>query len=156
MDKKSMKQTIRVVVADDHQVVRDGLWRLLRAEPDLRVVGEAADGREALRLVECLQPDILVTDLIMGDVNGFEVTRESAKISPLTRVVIFSMYGDEAYVQAVLEAGAMGYVLKDAAAGELVHAIHEVAAGRRYLSPPLSEELLEAHPRKSDGVAANQ
>lgn len=149
MTKEAMEKAITIVLADDHRVVRDGVWRMLGAEPDLRVVGEAADGREALRLVERLQPDILVTDLMMGAMNGFEVAREVSKHSAATGVIILSTYGDEAYVAEALQAGARGYVLKEAASGELVRAIHEVAAGRSYLSPPLSAQSVEAYHQKS-------
>lgn len=149
MTEETTERTITVVLADNHRVVRDGVRQLLRAEPDLRVLGEAADGHEALRLVECLQPDILVTDLMMGAMSGFEVARKVSKHSAATGVIILSMYGDGAYVAEALRAGARGYVLKEAASGELVRAIHEVAAGRSYLSPPFSAQSVEAYHQKS-------
>jgi DNA-binding NarL/FixJ family response regulator len=130
---------------DDHQIFRQGLRALLEAESDLRVVGEASDGFEAVRLVGHLRPDILVTDLRMPGHNGIEVTKQTSKISPKTAVIILSMYSNEAYVVGALDAGAKGYVIKESSAGELVHAIREAVAGRCHLSPPISEHDLEAY-----------
>jgi two-component system response regulator NreC len=141
---------ITIVLADDHHVVRQGLRSLLAAESDLQVIGEAADGLAAAQLVESLQPDILVLDLMMRGVNGLEVTREVSKHSPRTRVVILSMYGNEAYVLEALRAGAKAYVLKEATADELVRAIREAASGHRYLSSSLSEHAIEAYMKKTE------
>ena len=140
-----------VVLADDHRVVRDGLRALLDAEPDISVVGEAADGLEVMALVDRLQPGVLVTDLMMPGLNGLDVTREVRRRSPETRTIILSMYANEAYVLEALTNGAYGYVVKDASAGELVRAVREAAAGRRYLSPPLSESAIEDYARKRRG-----
>ena len=136
---------ISVVLSDDHPVVRRGLRVLLEAEPDMRVAGEAGDGSETLKAVEKLQPHILILDLMMPGVGGLEVTRQVAQRSPTTRVVILSMYSSEAYVFEALRNGARGYVLKDAQAGELVRAVREVVAGRRYLGSPLSERAIAAY-----------
>ena len=136
---------ITIVIVDDHQIFRQGLRALLEAESDLRVVGEASDGFEAVRLVGHLRPDILVTDLRMPGHNGIEVTKQTSKISPKTAVIILSMYSNEAYVVGALDAGAKGYVIKESSAGELVHAIREAVAGRCHLSPPISEHDLEAY-----------
>jgi len=142
-----------IVLADDHQVVRNGLRVLLEAEPDFSVVGEAGDGLEAVRLVERLQPDVLVLDLMMPGLNGLEVARQVSQRSPQTRVVILSMYDNEAYVLEALRAGAAAYVLKESTSAELVRAIREAVAGRRYLSPPLSERAIEIYIQKAESAA---
>ncbi len=138
-----------VLLVDDHHVVRQGLRVLLEAEPGLSVVGEAADGLEVAKLVEHLKPNVLVLDLVMPSLNGLEVTRHVRQHFPETRVVILSMYANEAYVLQALRNGADGYVLKDATATELVQAVREAAAGRRYLSAPLSERAIEAYVQKT-------
>jgi DNA-binding NarL/FixJ family response regulator len=138
-----------LVLAEDHHVVRQGLRALLQAEPDLTIVGEAGDGLEAVRLVERLEPDVLVLDLILPGLNGLEVTRQVSQRSPRTRVVILSMHAAEAYVLEALRNGAAGYVLKDASAADLVRAVKEAVAGRHYLSPPLSELAIEAYLQKA-------
>ena len=134
-----------IVLADDHQLVRQGLRALLEVESDLRVIGEAGDGLEAVRLVERLNPNVLILDLMMPGINGLEVTRQIKKNSFQTGIVILSMYADEAYVLEALGNGASAYVLKDSNASDLVHAVREVAAGRRYLSPPLSDRAIEVY-----------
>src|SRR5215813_5314183 len=139
-----------ILLADDHHIVRQGLKALLEGEPHFRLVGEAGDGIEAVRLAERLRPDVLVTDVMMPGLNGLEVTRQVTKSLPKTRVVILSMYTDDAYVFEALRNGASGYVLKDSQASDLVKAVREVAAGRRYLSPPLSERSLEVYMRKME------
>jgi DNA-binding NarL/FixJ family response regulator len=142
-----------IVLADDHQVVRHGLRVLLEAEPDFSVVGEASDGLEALDMLERLQPNVLVLDLMMPGMNGLEVARQTNKTSPRTSVVVLSMHTNEAYVIEALRAGARAYVLKSSTSGELVRAIREVLAGRRYLSDPLSEHAIEAYTRKAEAAA---
>jgi len=139
-----------IVLADDHHVVRQGLRSLLEAEPDFSVVGEAGDGLEAAQLVERLQPDVLVLDLMMPGLNGLEVTRQVSQRSPRTHVVILSMHPNEAYVLEALRAGAAAYVLKESTSAELVRAVREAVAGRRYLSPPLSEHAIEAYMQKAE------
>jgi DNA-binding NarL/FixJ family response regulator len=142
-----------IVLADDHQVVRQGLRALLEAEPDFSVVGEAGDGLEALQQIERLKPDVLVLDLMMPGLNGLEVTRQTDKHSSHTRVVILSMYANEAYVLEALGNGASAYVLKDSSSADLVQAVREVAAGHRYLSPPLSDRAIEAYQEKAKAAA---
>jgi len=139
----------RIVLADDHHIVRQGLRGLLEAEPGFSVVGEAGDGLEAVRLVENLQPDVLVLDLMMPGLNGLEVTRQVVQRSPQTRVIILSMHASEAYVLEALRYGAAGYVLKASSAADLIKAVHEVTFGRHYLSPPLSEHAIAAYVRKA-------
>ncbi len=136
---------ITILLADDHQVVRQGLRAVLEAEPGFRVIGEVGNGLEVTRLVERLQPDVVVLDLMMPGLNGLEVTRQVTKRSPKTHVVILSMHRDESYVLKALKNGAAGYVLKDASAEELVRSVHETVANRRYLSPPLSDSAIEAY-----------
>lgn len=141
-----------IVLADDHHLVRQGLRALLEAQPDFRIIGEAGDGLETARLVERLRPDVLVLDLMMPGLRGLEVAGQISRRSPKTRVVMLSMYGNEAYVLEALRNGAAGYVLKNAHATELVQAVREVASGRSYLSPPLSRRAIEAYIKKAKGV----
>lgn len=138
-----------IVLADDHVVVRQGLRALLEAEPDFAIVGEAADGLEVADLVERLKADVLILDLMLPGLNGLEVTRQVQQRSPQARIVVLSMYANEAYVLEALRNGAGAYVLKEASAADLVHAIREVMAGRRYLSPPLSESAIELYVQKA-------
>jgi DNA-binding NarL/FixJ family response regulator len=138
-----------IVLADDHPIVRQGLKAALDADPDCQVVGEAADGLETLALVERLKPSILIVDVMMPGLNGLEVTRRVTASSPHTRVIVLSMYADEAHVLEALKYGAVGYAVKDVDLPELIRGLREVAAGRRYLSPPLSERALEAYARRA-------
>jgi DNA-binding NarL/FixJ family response regulator len=131
-----------VVLADDHPVVRQGLLALFSDVPELRVIGEASDGLEAVALVQRLEPNVLVADVMMPGLNGLEVARRISLQSPRTRVVMLSMYANEAYVVEALRNGAAGYVLKDAPGAALVEAVRAVAGGGHYLSPPLSERAV--------------
>lgn len=132
------------MLADDHQVVREGLRRLLEGEPDFAVVGEVADGLAVSPLVKRLRPRVVVTDLMMPGIGGIEVTRQIRRHSPETRVVILSMHVAESFVLEALKGGAAAFVPKDAPGSELVRAVREAVAGRRYLSPPLSNTLIDA------------
>jgi DNA-binding NarL/FixJ family response regulator len=136
---------IRILLADDHAVVRRGIRAVLEVEPDLPVVGEAADGREVAPLVERLRPDVLIVDVMLPGRGGLEVTREVRERFPQTRVVVLSMYANESFVEEALRHGASGYVVKEAGATDLVQAIRAAVTGRRYLSPPLSERAIEAY-----------
>lgn len=138
-----------IVLADDHDVVRRGLQFILEMEPDLEIVGEAADGLEAVRLVEGLRPDVLVVDVVMPGLSGIEVCRRVGEVSPRTNVVMVSMYASEAYVFEAFRAGAKAYVLKTSTQEELVPAVREAAVGRRYVSPSLPIARLEAYSRKA-------
>ncbi|HXG12490.1 MAG TPA: response regulator transcription factor [Gemmataceae bacterium] len=144
--------TVTLLLADDHQIVRQGLRAILKAVTDFRLVGEAADGPEAVRLVERLQPDVLVLDLMLPGLNGLEVTRHVARRFPRTRIVILSMHSNEAYVVEALRAGATGYVLKESGAEDLVQAIRQAALGRRYLSPSISETALGAYVQMTEST----
>jgi DNA-binding NarL/FixJ family response regulator len=141
-----------IVLAEDHQVVRQGLRALLQGKHDFRIVGEAGNGRDAVELVEQLKPHVVVLDLMMPGLNGLEVTRQITKRLPQTRVIILSMHADESYVLEALRNGAAAYVLKESSAADLVHAVREVAAGRRYLSPPLSDRAIELYQKKAQAV----
>lgn len=145
--------SVSILLADDHQIVRQGLRTLLEAEPDFYIAGEAGDGLEALQLVERLKPDVLVLDLMMPGLNGLEVTRQTRQRSSQTHIVILSMYANEAYVLEALKNGAAAYVLKRASAEELVQAVREVVADRRYLSAPFSQRAIESYVDKAkEGV----
>lgn len=139
-----MKQT-SIVIADDHQVVRQGLLVLLGAESDFIVIGEASDGLEAMQVVEALRPDVLVLDVVMPGLTGIEVTRRASRRSPCTKVVLLSMYDSKAYVAEALRAGAKAYVLKRSTSEELVIAIREAREDHYYLSPPLSRNAVEEY-----------
>jgi DNA-binding NarL/FixJ family response regulator len=138
-----------IILADDHPIVRQGLRTLLNSEPDLSVVGEASTGNEAIDLVEKLKPVLLIVDLKMPGLDGLEVTRQVSQRFPGTRILILSMHANEAYVTEGLKCGAAGYVLKDTDISNLIQAVRDVAAGGRYLSPPLSELIVAAYLRKS-------
>ena len=139
-----------IVLAEDHHVVRQGLRSLLETSLDCQVVGEAADGRSAIGLVEQFHPTVLVVDILMPQLNGLDVIRRTRDICPQTRIVVLSMYADEGYVREALIAGATAYVLKEARADEFVHAIREAINGRRYLSAPLSERVIDAYVQRLD------
>ena len=134
---------MRVLLADDHRIVRSGLRRLLDAEPDIEVVAEASDGREAVELATQQSVDVVVMDLAMPNLNGVEATRQILAQSPATKVIALSMHSDRRFVARALQAGASGYLLKDCAAEDLVSAIRAVAAGRTYFSPQISEVVVE-------------
>lgn len=134
---------IRVMIADDHAVLREGLRMLLNAEPDIEVVGEAQDGLEVLTHVQELAPDVLLLDIAMPRLGGLEALPRILKASPKTRVLILTMYEDEEYLREALRAGAAGYVLKRAAADELLSAIRTVYHGGVYLHLEHARRLLE-------------
>lgn len=135
---------IRVLLADDHQVVLDGLRALLAREPDIEVVGEVTDGLHVFPLVDELVPAVLVVDLMMPGMHGLEVVRQAASRAPYLRTVVLSMHSNDAYVAEALRNGARGYVLKQAESRAVIDAIRAAASGARYLSPPLSMDRVEA------------
>jgi len=138
-----------ILLAEDHHIVRQGIRALLERDKNFKVVGETGDGLEATQLAEQLQPDVLVLDLMIPSLNGLEVARQVRQRSPNTCIVILSMHAAEAYVLEALQAGAMAYVLKESHSDELVRAINHALAGRRYLSPPLSERAIEIYIQKA-------
>jgi len=140
--------SVKILLADDHPIVRQGLRTLLQAEAGFVMVGEASTGLEALQLVERSKPDVLIIDLMMPGMNGLEVLRQVNKLFPNVRVIVLSMHSNEAYVLEALKHGAAGYVLKESNSADLIQAVREVIAGRRYLSSPLSERAIEARPKR--------
>lgn len=145
-----------IVLADDHHIVRQGLRALLEVENDLQVIGEAGDGLEAVRNVETLNPSVLVLDLMMPGLNGLDVLKQIKRRAPQTHIVILSMYANEAYVFEAFSNGASAYVLKDSSSADLVQAVREAAAGRHYLSPPLSDRALEAYQEKAKDASLDR
>lgn len=135
---------IRIVLVDDHALVRQGFRRILEDDPDLQVAGEAGNGLDAIALVKKTDPDVVVMDMAMPEMNGLHATMELVKQRPGTKVLILSMYSDEQYVRNALDAGAKGYILKNAIENDLVRAVKAVAAGEQYLSPELSGVLIRA------------
>ncbi len=134
---------IRIFLADDHAVVRDSLRFLLEAQSDITVVGDAANGREAVRKVQKLHPDVVVMDIAMPDLNGIEATLQIRQSHPATQVVILSMYSSTEHIFRALQAGALGYVMKESAGKEVVDAVRAVHAGRRYLSQRIADTMIE-------------
>ena len=145
---------IRVLLADDHGVVRLGLRTLLGAAPDVEVVGEAADGDEALALVERLDPDVIVMDLSMEGMDGAQATRELRKRQARTKVLVLTMHDEEDYLIPLLEAGAQGYVVKSAVSTELLEAVRTVAAGRTYVRPAAARVLAEGWTKRTQADEA--
>jgi DNA-binding NarL/FixJ family response regulator len=138
---------IRVLLADDHGIVRKGMRFLLDRQPDVEVVGEAADGREAVRLADELNPNVVVMDIAMPMLNGIEATAQIVKRNPRMGVIILSMHSDENYLLSALEAGARGYLLKDSAEEDAVRAIRSVADGKPFFSPAITQTMLEDYMR---------
>ena len=143
-------ETVRVLLADDHALVRAGIHELLKRFPWVEVVGETGDGREALEQIKSCQPDVVLMDVAMPGLNGLEATARVTKEYPYTRVIILSMYDNEEYVIQALRAGAAGYLLKDAATGELEFAIRTVAKGSTYLSPAISKRVIDDYLHRLD------
>jgi DNA-binding NarL/FixJ family response regulator len=138
-------EKIKVLLADDHTVVRQGLRVLLEAEPDIAVVGEAANGREAVQLTKKLMPDVVVMDIAMPNLNGLEATRQIAKEVPTAKLLVLSSYNDDEYVHQITSAGATGYLLKQTAATELIKAVREARRGNAFFSPVVSRRLVERY-----------
>lgn len=133
---------IKILLADDHALVRQGFKMILGAQSDMQIVGEAGNGREAVELAEKLQPDLIVMDVTMPELNGIEATRRLASVAPRTRVLALSMHKDAVYVREILRAGARGYLLKDSVDADLLAAVRSVAKGEGYLSPGVSDAVL--------------
>jgi two-component system, NarL family, response regulator NreC len=133
---------IRILLADDHALVRQGFRMILEAQPDMEIVGQAGNGNEAVELAEKLKPDVVVMDVAMPELNGTEATRRLAASTPRTRVLALSMHKDSVYVREILRAGARGYLLKDSGDTDLVAAVRAVAKGEGYISPAVSDAVL--------------
>jgi DNA-binding NarL/FixJ family response regulator len=144
-----------IMIIDDHPIVRQGLRTLLEADQEFTVVGETADGTAAIAMAEWLRPDIVITDLLMPGISGLEVIHQIARRVPTTRIVVLTMHSDEAYAVEALRHGALAYVIKEARSDLLLHAISETLAGRRYLSPPLSEDAVEAYVLRASKSTVN-
>jgi DNA-binding NarL/FixJ family response regulator len=144
---------VRVLLADDHTLVRAGLRSLLEGMPAVEVVGEAADGHEALKLVDTVQPNVVLMDVAMPNLNGLEATATVVKSNPNVRVIVLSMYSNEEYVLRALQAGASGYMLKSAATAELEMAIRAVASGKTFLSPAISKTVIDQYVGRTEGRA---
>ena len=142
---------IRVFLADDHGVVRDGLRLLLEAQEDITVVGDAADGREAVRQVQELGPDVVVMDIAMPELNGIEATYQLREMCPAIQIVILSIHSATEHILRALRAGARGYLLKESAGTEVVEAVRAVHAGRRYLSQRISDTVIDGYLRQDPG-----
>jgi DNA-binding NarL/FixJ family response regulator len=138
---------IRVLLADDHAMVRKGFRLILESQPDMEIAGEAGNGREAVELAERLHPDVVVMDVAMPELNGIEATRRLASSSPHTRVLALSMHKDSVYVREILRAGARGYLLKDSIDTDLISAVRAVARGDGYISPGVSDAVLSDYRR---------
>lgn len=134
--------TIRILLADDHAVVRQGFRMILSAQDDLEVIGEVANGREAVEQGQLLQPDLVIMDVSMPELNGIEATRRLLEVAPRCRVLALSMHKDSVYVREILRAGASGYLLKEAIDNDLLIAVRAVAKGQGYLSPAVSDAVL--------------
>jgi two-component system response regulator NreC len=145
---------VRVLLADDHTLIRAGLRLVVASQPDLTVVGEANDGREAVALAEKLKPDVVVMDIGMPSLNGIEACRQIHAASPQIQVVMLSMHSDEGYVLRALKAGAKAYLLKDSAEADLARAIHAVVSGKSFFSPAVGKVLLEDYMRKLERTGA--
>lgn len=141
---------IRILLADDHTVVRDGLRALVEKQPDMSVIGEAADGRDTIRLAEEQSPDVVIMDIAMPNMNGIEATRRIIASKPQTAVLILSMHQDESYVLRSLKAGAKGYLLKDSVRSDVIDAIRAVVQGRSFLTKKVSRILQEDYVREME------
>jgi DNA-binding NarL/FixJ family response regulator len=140
MNKKS-----RIVIAEDHTILREGLRSLLSSSPEFEIVGEAKDGREAIGCVEKFKPDLILTDLSMPRMNGMEAIKEIKRQSPETKVLVLTVHKAEEYILATFRAGANGYLLKDSTHAELVMAVKKVLSGKQYISPEISEKVIEGY-----------
>jgi len=143
--------TIRILIADDHAIVAEGLKHLVEAQPDLEVIATVGDGREAVRVAKETEPDVVLMDLSMPELNGADATRAIIDARPECRVIVLSMYAEREYVRRALKAGATGYVVKRSAAKELVEAIRAVHGGQRYLSPRVADVVIDDY--AGDGKA---
>lgn len=144
-----------ILLADDHAVVRQGLRALLEDEPGFTIVGEAGSGVDAIRMCGELQPEVLILDIMMGDISGIEVARQVKEKCPHTAVVVLSMYGDKKHILEALQAGAKAYVEKKAVSSELVQAVREARVGRRYLGPSLADVVVDAYLEKAESGPAD-
>ena len=149
-----MSKKVKVVIAEDHTILREGLKALLGSDPDLEVCGEADNGKDAIKLVQRLNPDIVLMDLSMPRIHGLEAIREIRKTNPTTKILVLTVHDDEEYISATLRSGASGYVLKNDSYNELLSSIKTVLRGKPYLSPAISQTIIQGYldGKKSDDV----
>jgi len=140
-----MGQKVRIVIAEDHTILREGLKSLLSSNPDFEIIGEAEDGREAIRCVEKFKPDLILMDLSMPRINGLDAIKEIKKRFSETKILVLTVHKTEEYILATLKAGADGYILKDSTHAELVLAVKNVLSGKHYISPGISEKVIEGY-----------
>lgn len=140
---------IKVLIADDHKIFRDGLKSLMESEPDIKVIGEAADGKEVLNQLENIQPDVILMDISMGEAGGITTTQIVKEKFPAIKILVLSMHSESSYILKMLELGTNGYILKDAGKSEMLSAIRTVATGNSYYSSIVSAKLVEALTRRS-------
>jgi len=145
-----MNRPIRILLADDHTIVRQGLARLLEDQPDMKIIGEATNGRMAVEMVNDLNPDIVVMDIAMPEMNGIEAAKRIRKNAPGTRVIILSMYSQEQFIHELLEIGISGYLLKDSSGRDIIKAIQVAMKNETFLSPYVSKKIVDSYlsPRK--------
>jgi DNA-binding NarL/FixJ family response regulator len=148
------KMNIRVLLADDHKIFRDGLRTLIEKESGMEVIADAENGRKAITLAEKLLPNVIIMDVSMPDMNGIEATRKIVSEIPDIKVIALSMHSDRRFVLGMLEAGASGYLLKDCAFGELAGAIHQVVTGNTYLSPKIADVVVKGYLNKTNESSA--
>ncbi|HEY4364244.1 MAG TPA: response regulator transcription factor [Bryobacteraceae bacterium] len=141
----------RILVADDHALIRQGIRALLSVDPELRIIAEASDGREAVALAEKLRPDVAIIDIRMKELNGIDVISQLVRYSPSTAIIALSMFSDERYVNRAVRAGAKAYVLKDSSDDDLLRAVRAVQMGQSFFSPAVARVLLDAYARKDEG-----
>lgn len=135
--------TVKVIIADDHKIMRDGLKSMLEKQRDIEIIAEASDGLTTVELAIKLKPDVIIMDVAMPDMNGIEATRRIIEKSPNIKVIALSMHSDKQFIIEMLNAGASGYVLKDCAFHELINAIHSVTSNRSYLSPEIADVMIK-------------
>jgi two-component system response regulator NreC len=144
---------LRIVLADDHETVREGLKMIVNAQDDMEVVGFAGDGQEAVARAQELLPDVLVMDISMPKLNGLKATRKLTNVCPQVKVLTLSRHADDGYIRELLAAGACAYVLKQSAPSELIHAIRAVAAGGKYIDPKLTAKVVNSYSERARGEA---
>ena len=146
---------IKVILADDHTIIREGLAAILQKHPDIEVVAEAGDGRTTVRLAKKLLPDVVVMDIIMPDLNGIEATRQIIPESPHIKVIALSVHSNKQFVVEMFRAGASGYLLKDCVSEELAYAIRSVAAGQNYISPQIAKLIIKNYMNNLESIGVS-
>jgi len=151
-----MEKRLTVLLADDHTIVRQGIAKILDSEPDLKVIGEASNGREVVHMVKELNPDVVLMDIAMPQLNGIEATRQIKKIHPRTKIIILSMHSHERFISEVLHLGASGYLLKDSTAADIVRAVRAAMDGDTFLSPAISRQVVDGYLSMKKGQVTQQ